>query len=147
MTRVTDSQLPKYGTREMLVLFNSLHTTDPGNITKTVALLAREKMIVSGISMSAEMYVCKRLSELTQGEYHVAKHYVHFQQLVMAAIQPPLATALADNALDTKLIRMGFPKFHSGVFREGVIAVDEDEASEEHVTGPAICVWYVHAMT
>jgi transcription initiation factor TFIIH subunit 2 len=71
----------------VLVLFNSLHTTDPGNISKTIALLAREKMIVSGVSMSAEMYVCKRLSELTQGTYHVAKHYAHFQQLVLTAIQ------------------------------------------------------------
>jgi transcription initiation factor TFIIH subunit 2 len=56
-------------------------------------------------------------------------------------LQPPLATALADNALDTKLIRMGFPKYHSGVFREGTgpIAVDED-AVDERVTGPALCV-------
>ena len=125
----------------MLVIFNSLHTTDPGNINKTIALLAREKIIVSAVSMSAEMYVCKRLSELTQGEYHVAKHYAHFQQLIFAAVQPPLATALADNTLDTKLIRMGFPKFHSGVFREDVISVDED--GDEHVCGPAICVWCV----
>lgn len=120
------------------MLFSSLHTTDPGNIHKTIALLARERTIVRGISLSAEMYVCKRLCELTQGEYHVAKHYAHFQQLVLAAIQPPLATALAEHVLDTKLIRMGFPKFHSGVLREG--AMDE---TDEHVSGPAICVWYV----
>jgi transcription initiation factor TFIIH subunit 2 len=101
-------QIPRYGTREVLIFFSSLSTCDPGNIYKTVHLLKSAHIIVHIISLSAELFVCKRIAELTGGEYRVAKNFEHFRTVALSFCQPPTTLTLE---LPSKLTEMGFPRF------------------------------------
>jgi hypothetical protein len=44
---------------------------------------------VSIISLSAEMYVCRRITEETKGTYRISLDAKHLQDLLMAQISPP----------------------------------------------------------
>lgn len=66
------NQIPLYGHREVLVLYSSLSTFDPGDIMETIQKCRKAKIRCSVIGLSAELYICKYLCQETGGLYSVA---------------------------------------------------------------------------
>ncbi len=90
----------------MLIIFGSLTTCDPGDIFDTIEALKKDNIKCSIIGLTAEVHVCKAISESTGGTYGVALHEEHFKELLFAHSPPPPTS----NKIDTQLIKMGFPK-------------------------------------
>ncbi|CAN1307075.1 General transcription factor IIH subunit 2 [Linum perenne] len=65
-------KIPKYGHREVLVMYSALSTCDPGDIMATIQKCKEAKIRCSVIGLSAEMFVCKYLCQETGGSYMVA---------------------------------------------------------------------------
>eukprot|EP01119_Soliformovum_irregulare_P004101 TRINITY_DN15109_c0_g1_i1.p1 TRINITY_DN15109_c0_g1~~TRINITY_DN15109_c0_g1_i1.p1 ORF type:complete len:392 (-),score=96.84 TRINITY_DN15109_c0_g1_i1:22-1197(-) len=98
--------VPKYGTREILLLSSSLSTCDPGDIFATLESLKKENIQCSIVGIGAEVHVCKAVAQMTGGTYTVARNEEHLKQLIFAHSPPPPST----QKTQTSLIRMGFPK-------------------------------------
>ena len=56
---------------------------------------------VSIISLSAEMYICRKVTEETNGSYCVALDSKHFADLLMGQVAPP-PTVAATNKVSKK---------------------------------------------
>lgn len=65
---VFHSHLPSHASREILILFGSLTTVDPGNIHDTIDACAKAKIRISVVALAAEMKVCREMCERTSGE-------------------------------------------------------------------------------
>eukprot|EP01117_Protostelium_nocturnum_P011437 TRINITY_DN4147_c0_g1_i5.p1 TRINITY_DN4147_c0_g1~~TRINITY_DN4147_c0_g1_i5.p1 ORF type:complete len:335 (-),score=82.46 TRINITY_DN4147_c0_g1_i5:33-1037(-) len=98
--------IPKYGSREVLIIFGSLTTCDPGDIFETIDSLKKEGIRVYVIGLAAEVYVCRAVAERTGGTYFVALHEPHFRELILNHSPPPIS----EKKMDASLIRMGFPQ-------------------------------------
>jgi transcription initiation factor TFIIH subunit 2 len=61
--------VPEYGSKELLILFNSLKTRDPSDINITIELAKRANLRVNIVNLSAELYVCKKIAEETNGAF------------------------------------------------------------------------------
>jgi transcription initiation factor TFIIH subunit 2 len=60
------------------------------------------------ISLSAEIYVCKRLAEVTHGSFSVARDTLHLSELIMSHTVPPVdERSTASKYAD--FVYMGFP--------------------------------------
>jgi transcription initiation factor TFIIH subunit 2 len=92
--------------REALVLLSSLTSCDPGSVVDSIAAAKKAKLRVSIIGLSAEMYLSSKIAKDTLGTYNVAQNEEHLREVVMAACAPP---ALQGVAVESKLVRMGFP--------------------------------------
>ncbi|PNH05866.1 General transcription factor IIH subunit 2, partial [Tetrabaena socialis] len=99
--------LPPYGHREVLVLFAALATCDPGSVLDSMKACKDNNIRVSVVGVAAEVYVCRRVTEVTGGSYGVALNEAHLEQLLLAHSTPPPATAVQARA---ELVRMGFPQ-------------------------------------
>ncbi|KAJ1443805.1 general transcription factor II H, polypeptide 2 [Ochromonadaceae sp. CCMP2298] len=93
--------IPNYGHRELLIVFSSLSTCDPGDIFKTIREAKALKVRVSVICLVAEVFICKQMAELTGGLFTVATDASHLQELLQVQKQVSLVT---------DFIYMGFPK-------------------------------------
>lgn len=97
-------------TREVLVVFGSLLSIDPGNIHKTVKSLVEEKVRVKIIGLSAQVSICKEICKKTnfndESSYKVILNEYHFKELLMEAVVP-----LPVNKVNKSftLVKMGFP--------------------------------------
>lgn len=97
-------------TREVLIIFGSLFTLDPGNIHKTIQSLTEEKIRVRIIGLSAQVSICKEIVKKTnfgdERNYNVILNEVHFQELLNEAVVP-----LPVNKINKSftLVEMGFP--------------------------------------
>lgn len=100
-------QIPSYGHREVLILYSSLSTCDPGDIMETIKKCKQSKLRCSVIGLSAEIFICKHLCHETGGSYSVALDEAHFKELMMEHAPPP--PAIAEFAI-ANLIKMGFPQ-------------------------------------
>ncbi|KAL6077152.1 General transcription factor IIH subunit [Balamuthia mandrillaris] len=107
VARASLCHIPKYGSREVLVIFGGLSTCDPGDINDTIATLKRDRIRCSVVSLAAEVFVCRKTAEATGGTYHVALHQEHFKELMLLHTPPP--PTASSNDLEASLIRMGFP--------------------------------------
>lgn len=83
------SHLPSTNSREILLVWSSLTTQDPGNIHETIAALAKEGVRVSCVSLAAEVKVLHTLTEKTGGSFHVALDEDHLRQLILDFVPPP----------------------------------------------------------
>ncbi|XP_050666163.1 general transcription factor IIH subunit 2 isoform X10 [Leptidea sinapis] len=97
--------LPGHASRELLVLFASLTTCDPGDITTTIQTLKTDGIRCSVIGLAAEVRICKKLCQDTGGEYGVVLDDVHYRSLLLEHTSPPPRA----RALDAGLVKMGFP--------------------------------------
>ena len=61
------SFVPRYGTREIVIIYGGLTTCDPGDIYETVDGLKKENIKVSVIGLSAEIHICRALADATGG--------------------------------------------------------------------------------
>lgn len=128
------SHLPSHSSREILILFGSLTTCDPGNIHDTVNACVTNKIRVSVVALAAEMKICRDLCEKTGGEpqycifaylrsrphvirlgtFGVALNEGHFKDLVFEIVPPPAQHAAKEAKGPTSnpasdLLIMGFP--------------------------------------
>lgn len=89
MARANLAHLPTANSREVLVLFGSLTTCDPGNIHDTMQALARDNVRVSMVCLAAEVRVCKDICKRTHGIFGVALDEGHLRDLLFAHVNPP----------------------------------------------------------
>ena len=106
------SHLPTHSSREILILFGSLTTCDPGNIHETLEFCIREKIRISVVALAAEMKICRELCDKTGGQFGVAMNEGHFKDLLFELIPPP-AQHTASSALASRLAS-GTPANTSG---------------------------------
>ncbi|KAJ1899878.1 hypothetical protein LPJ81_004056 [Coemansia sp. IMI 209127] len=97
---------PTHGVREIVCVFGSLTTCDPGDIEKTLEALKNAQVRVSMVHLAAEVHVFRRICRETKGEYMVPDSEHTMKDALFDYIPPPpmvSAKATAD------MIQMGFP--------------------------------------
>jgi len=104
--------VPKYCTREVVVLYNSISTSDPGNIYSTVDTLKALDIKANILCLAAEVFVCKTVCEMTQGSFNVVLNSAHLVECLQYFSTPPVI--LSDDTISaakdsTSFILMGFP--------------------------------------
>ena len=112
MARAALFHAPSHGTREILLIFGALHTSDPGDIHTTINSLVQDKIRATVIGLAAQVAICAELVRKTNdGElanYGVVLHEQHFRELFMAVTTPPVTHESA-NKTTSSLLMMGFP--------------------------------------
>lgn len=108
MAKRSLSQIPLYGSREILIVMGALSTNDAGDVFKTLEGLVQNKIRTSIISLSGSLYVCKQATQGTKGIYGVAKNVEHLQKLLAEQVPPQPIPQGAK--LKRRWIEMGFPK-------------------------------------
>ena len=104
--------IPKYFSREIVTIQASLSTCDPGDIFDTVETLQKNNIRCSFVSLSAEVYVCKKTAELTLGDYKVAKNKENLTTLLMHHVNAPVIRHSENDGeatLKSTFMPMGFP--------------------------------------
>eukprot|EP01026_Neomeris_dumetosa_P072823 TRINITY_DN74331_c0_g1_i4.p1 TRINITY_DN74331_c0_g1~~TRINITY_DN74331_c0_g1_i4.p1 ORF type:complete len:356 (+),score=13.91 TRINITY_DN74331_c0_g1_i4:275-1342(+) len=101
------STIPPYGHREVLILYASFTTCDPGDLMKVVQQCKGEKITVSIVGLCAEVFICKQVCKESGGRYHVAKDESHLEELVRFHSLPP---PTSESQSGSSLVHMGFPK-------------------------------------
>lgn len=106
------STVPQYGTKEVVLVFGSLSTCDPGDIAETIKKLRAEKVRVSVVHLQAELFVCKRVAEATGGTHLVVQGRESFRTHLESHVTPPpeLVREMASRKMSGRLVRMGFPR-------------------------------------
>ncbi|KAI0644440.1 Ssl1-like-domain-containing protein [Trametes meyenii] len=115
MARSSMSHLPTHSSREILIIFGSLTTCDPGNIHDTLDDCLKDRIRISIVALAAEMKICRDLCSKSGGQFGVAMNEGHFKDLLFELIPPPAQRAVArttggpaaNPAAD--LMIMGFP--------------------------------------
>lgn len=111
MARAALFHTPSHGTREVLLIFGALHTSDPGDIHRTISSLVADKIRATVIGLAAQVAVCRELvSKTNNGDpsgYGVVLHEQHFRELFMAVTTPPVTYDATKTA--SSLLMMGFP--------------------------------------
>ncbi|KYN31121.1 General transcription factor IIH subunit 2 [Trachymyrmex septentrionalis] len=97
--------LPSHASKEILVIIGALTTCDPGDINETIRNMKLDSIRCSVIGLAAELYICKRMANITGGEHSVALDDKHYKEQLNAHIDPPPAAT----RLDAALVKMGFP--------------------------------------
>jgi transcription initiation factor TFIIH subunit 2 len=119
LARATLYHTPSHGTREVIVVFGSLLSLDPGDIHQTVKACVRDRIRVSIIGMGARLKICTEIVTRTnagdESEYTIATDQEMLRELLIATTTPPVIrqTATAANAPPPEsaaaLMMMGFP--------------------------------------
>lgn len=119
LARATLYHTPSHGTREVIVVFGSLLSLDPGDIHQTIRACVRDRVRVSVIGMSARLKICSEIVNRTnagdESEYVVATDQELLRELLLATTTPPVvrATKSAQEAAPPEsaaaLMMMGFP--------------------------------------
>lgn len=108
--------------KEVLLIFGALFTSDPGDIHKTIDNLVKDEIKVKIIGLSAQVAICQDLVNRTNHQqknissknYGVIMNESHFKELFMDCVTPlPITTSqVNENAEANKgvpIIKMGFP--------------------------------------
>lgn len=110
MARATLFHVPSHGTREILVIFGGLVSSDPGDIFKTITSLVQDHIRVKIIGLAASLAICREIVKRTNSGrlegYGIILNEYHFKELLMQATTPPAATTKTS---DNSLIMIGFP--------------------------------------
>jgi hypothetical protein len=69
LTSCLHSHLPVHASREIVILFGSLTTVDPGNIHDTLEACVKDKIRISVVALAAEMKICRELAVETGGDH------------------------------------------------------------------------------
>ncbi|XP_071945993.1 general transcription factor IIH subunit 2-like [Antedon mediterranea] len=117
--------MPGHASREVLIIMGSLTTCDPDNIHQTIDTMKSNNIRCSVIGLAAEVRICKKLCNVTNGTYGVILDETHYKELLMEHTLPPPATVNSESSL----IKMGFPKH------------------QIHTDKPAICVCHLDSKT
>lgn len=119
LARATLYHTPSHGTREVIVVFGSLLSLDPGDIHQTVKACVRDRIRVSIIGMSARLKICTEIVTRTNAgddsEYTIATDQEMLKELLLATTTPPVvretkqAAAAPPPESAAALMMMGFP--------------------------------------
>lgn len=63
------SHLPTHSSREIVIIFGSLTTVDPGNIYDSLDSCVKDKIRVSVVALAAEMKICREFATKTGGTF------------------------------------------------------------------------------
>lgn len=111
MSRAALFHAPSHGTREILIIYGALLSSDPGDIHETIQSLITDRIRVSVVGLAAQVAICKELCKATnagdEGNYRVALNEQHFRELVMAITTPPVTRTKKQS--QSSLLMMGFP--------------------------------------
>ncbi|KAK7888338.1 hypothetical protein LTR67_008684 [Exophiala xenobiotica] len=111
MARAALFHAPSHGTREILLVFGALHTSDPGDIHRTIDSLVADKIRATVIGLAAQVAICAELVSKTNNgnlaNYGVVLHEQHYRELFMAVTTPPVTSQATKSA--NSLLMMGFP--------------------------------------
>lgn len=108
MAHSTLAQVPQYGCREVLVLYSSLCTVDPGDISQSIKTMQDTHIRCSAVGFGGELFVLRKLSSSTGGQYLVPLNEDHYKEQLMGFAVPPAMTPQMRQPAE--LIRMGFPR-------------------------------------
>ncbi|KAK6204431.1 component of RNA polymerase transcription factor [Scheffersomyces amazonensis] len=108
--------------KEVLIIFGSIFTSDPGDIHKTIDSLVKDDIRVKVIGLSAQVAICQELVNRTNNlarnivskNYGIIMNESHFKELLMDCVIPlPISEKEreqeAKSSKGVPLIRMGFP--------------------------------------
>lgn len=117
MARAALFHAPTHTTREILILFGSLLSSDPGDIHATISALVSSHTTVTIIGLAAQVAICLTLVTRTNPTvppsqtYNVALNETHYRDLLMRATTPPTTpqSAAEDAGVNSSLLMMGFP--------------------------------------
>lgn len=116
--------------KEILIIFGALFTSDPGDIHQTINALAKEEIRVKIIGLSAQVAICQEIVAKTNfptGNHSrglgLSRHYgviindSHFKELLMDCVEPLAVSkesteAKLEEAQGVPIIKMGFPLKH-----------------------------------
>ncbi|KAL3292074.1 transcription initiation factor tfiih subunit 2 [Colletotrichum asianum] len=102
---------PSHGTREVLVVFGALLSSDPADIHETISSLITDRIRVSVVGLAAQVAICAELCSRTNSgddtQYSVSMNDAHFRDLLLAATTPPVTRTAAQST--ASLLMMGFP--------------------------------------
>ncbi|KAI5927950.1 Ssl1-like-domain-containing protein [Camillea tinctor] len=102
---------PSHGTREVLIVYGALMSSDPGDIHETINSLIKDRIHVSIVGLAAQVAICEELcSKTNSGDksgYNIALHEQHFRELMLAITTPPATRAQEQS--NASLLMMGFP--------------------------------------
>jgi transcription initiation factor TFIIH subunit 2 len=115
--------MPRYGSREVVVIMGSLAACDPGDALRdTLPKLRAASVRVSTVHLQAEVNVCRRLADETGGTMGICLDRGHLRDLVMGQCTPPPARPGPDEEEDgsgkgkkrrrtvrCEFVPMGFP--------------------------------------
>ena len=117
MARAALFHAPTHTTREVLILFGSLLSSDPGDIHATISALTSSHITVTIIGLAAQVAICLTLATRTNPSlppsqtYNVALNETHYRDLLMRATTPPPTpySTAEDSGVKSSLLMMGFP--------------------------------------
>lgn len=107
--------------KEILIIFGALFTSDPGDIHKTINSLIKDQIKVKVIGLSAKVAICQEIVNKTNNmnnnsnnpNYGVIMNESHFKELLMDCVIPLPITIQKQKELEASkavpLIKMGFP--------------------------------------
>jgi len=111
LAMATLRDIPDYGCREIVIVYSSLATCDPGDIFKVIEEVRKMKIRCNVICLSAEIYICRKLAELTKGTFTLALDTLHLNELLLRHTTPP-PEAKSSSSQFTDFVYMGFPSRH-----------------------------------
>lgn len=132
--------LPSHASREIVVIMGSLTTCDPSDILTTIEDLKKDGIRCSVISLSAEIRVCRYLTEQTSGSLAAVLDGAHYRDQLLQHIDPPLANRTQENSL----IKMGFPHVQNEEGKDPPLTmcmchIDNTDDSSKLTTGGFNC--------
>lgn len=105
------SHTPSHGTREVVIVYGALMSSDPGDIHETITSLINDRIRVSIVGLAAQVAICEELCSKTNGGdksgYNIALHEDHFKELLLAVTTPPVTRTQEQS--NASLLMMGFP--------------------------------------
>lgn len=113
------SHLPSHGNKEVLLLFSGVSTCDFSSLLNVIDSFKAQKLRISCISLSGEIYVLKRLCEKTNGRYEVPLNEDHLGDLLQSFVAP-FASEASEKSICSYLVQMGFPVKIGGEDRQGL---------------------------
>ncbi|KAJ2670883.1 hypothetical protein IWW42_003752 [Coemansia sp. RSA 1085] len=97
---------PSHGLREIICVFGSLTTCDPGDIEQTLQALKQGEVRVSMVHLAAEVFAFKRICKETGGVFAVAIDEDNMKDVLFECVPPP---SMASSRATADMVRMGFP--------------------------------------
>ncbi|KAI0862570.1 Ssl1-like-domain-containing protein [Xylaria cubensis] len=102
---------PTHGTREVLIVYGALMSSDPGDIHDTLHSLIKDRIRVSIVGLAAQVAICEELCSKTNGGdtsgYNIALHEQNFRDLLLEVTTPPVTRTKEQST--ASLLMMGFP--------------------------------------
>ncbi|KAI0506624.1 Ssl1-like-domain-containing protein [Xylaria bambusicola] len=102
---------PTHGTREVLIVYGALMSSDPGDIHDTLQSLIKDRIRVSIVGLAAQVAICEELCSKTNGgdtsSYNIALHEQNFRDLLLEVTTPPVTRTKEQS--NASLLMMGFP--------------------------------------